>query len=315
MAGYPLDLVKSRNQASRSRPLSVYSCLRNTVKTGGFRALFSGMSGPLLASMPMSSLIFGTYGTILEELARRRTGFAPNPTTLSLTAPLPHVFLSAAVAGSAATLLITPAELVKVRMQAQTKAEGGYASAYRCAVAAWRQGGIKELYRGLTITACKDFFGAGSWFTLNAVLVRALHSSATSEASSSFPGRRRRLQPPTRAETAIAGGVAGVMSWALVHPLDVIKSRIQVSQAIPCTVGPSGTTGATVRAVISPARFLPTAMEIWQKDGVRGFYRGLVANSCKALPSCGVTFLVYQGFIDWSERMKGRPHTAASPGF
>lgn len=161
------------------------------------------------------------------------------------------------------------------------------------------------MYRGLTITACKDFFGAGSWFTLNAVLVRALHSHSTAAASPS--SRMRRITPSSKAETAIAGGVAGVLSWALVHPLDVIKSRIQVTQPNPCALGPS-TAGATAAAVVSPARFLPTAVEIWQKDGVRGFYRGLVANSCKALPSCATTFLVYQATVDLSERLRGHTH-------
>jgi hypothetical protein len=34
--------------------------------------------------------------------------------------------------------------------------------------------------------------------------------------------------------------------------------------------------------------------EIYRKEGIRGFYRGIVPTLFRAVPSCGITFTLYE---------------------
>ena len=78
---------------------------------------------------------------------------------------------------------------------------------------------------------------------------------------------------PTVGDLLLAGGVAGVMSWALLHPVDVVKSCVQADPK------------STVRSVL--------------RDGIAsegyGFLlRGFYATVLRAFPVSAVTFLVYE---------------------
>eukprot|EP00798_Chlamydomonas_sp_ICE-L_P006959 gene6959-2230_t len=61
---------------------------------------------------------------------------------------------------------------------------------------------------------------------------------------------------------SIAGGVAGSISVLILHPFDVLKTRLQVQDGLQ---GQSATYRGAVHAV----------QRMWQQEGVRAFYQGL----------------------------------------
>jgi hypothetical protein len=71
------------------------------------------------------------------------------------------------------------------------------------------------LFRGLPITAVRDFPSHGVYFALY-------------ELCQSLQVAERGQETPL--STFVAGGVAGIVSWWSVYPFDVIKSRIQASK-------------------------------------------------------------------------------------
>ena len=70
----------------------------------------------------------------------------------------------------------------------------------------------------------------------------------------------------------MAGGTAGVLSWLLIMPFDVVKNTYQAQK--------SASVGACVRL-------------IYAQGGVTGFFTGSAAAALRAFPVNSITFLVY----------------------
>lgn len=75
-----------------------------------------------------------------------------------------------------------------------------------------------------------------------------------------------------------AGGVAGVLSWALATPMDVVKARLQMSEA----------GGQKYNGILDCMR---TSV---REEGVRVFFKGVMLNSVRAFPVNAATFLSYE---------------------
>ena len=97
------------------------------------------------------------------------------------------------------------------------------------------------------------------------------------KASGSGPNDNR-VREVSPLETALAGAAAGVLSWALIYPLDVVKTRCQ---SLPPEVGKIGMAEALRQIVVEPS-------------GWRGLFRGCGTCIIRALPVNAVTFLVYE---------------------
>ena len=88
---------------------------------------------------------------------------------------------------------------------------------------------------------------------------------------------------PGSATVLVAGGFAGITSWAVATPLDVIKSRMQMA----------GPKHRVYRGV------LDCMARSAQQEGLGVFFRGLTINSARAFPINAVTFLSYEYLLRW----------------
>lgn len=79
----------------------------------------------------------------------------------------------------------------------------------------------------------------------------------------------------------IAGGSAGVVTWAFATPMDVIKARLQMS----------GAGGREYNGVLHCMR-----VSI-REEGLRVFFKGLLLNSLRAFPVNAITFLTYESLM------------------
>jgi len=71
-----------------------------------------------------------------------------------------------------------------------------------------------------------------------------------------------------------AGGIGGMCLWTSIFPFDVAKSRIQVS---------------SVKQTMTQ-----TVIDILQKEGIIGFYNGLLPTLIRTFPSTGALFVAYE---------------------
>jgi solute carrier family 25 (mitochondrial carnitine/acylcarnitine transporter), member 20/29 len=79
--------------------------------------------------------------------------------------------------------------------------------------------------------------------------------------------------------SAFAGGCAGSLTWALVYPVDVIKSQIQT---------------APLDTPLRDLRMWTVGQSIVSKHGYRYLFRGLGITLVRAFPVNGTIFPVYE---------------------
>lgn len=220
--------------------------------------LYRGLSSPLGGVALVNAVVFGVYGNVQKLSA------APD----SLRT---HCF-SGTLAGLTQSLITSPMELTKTRMQMQsavppsgsTAASPLYRGAVDCARRIYAAEGMRGLYRGFGVTAMRDVPGFASYFVLYEMLVRA---------------GRPVDQPAGAAQTLLAGGLAGVGSWILTMPIDVVKTRLQVDGSAP---------GQAPRY----AGIVDCAVQSWRTEGWRFMTRGISSTLLRAFLMNSVCFYV-----------------------
>ncbi|CAM9173819.1 unnamed protein product [Choristocarpus tenellus] len=133
--------------------------------------------------------------------------------------------MSGCIAGAIQTIVVSPAELVKCKLQVQqhrkadsTLRVGGarererYRGPMDCARKVVAAQGVMGLYQGVTATVLREVPAFGIYFGFYEVGKETCVE--------------RLGMPPTKA-SALAGGVSGALSWAVTFPVDYAKSVIQ----------------------------------------------------------------------------------------
>lgn len=86
----------------------------------------------------------------------------------------------------------------------------------------------------------------------------------------------RRLSSDSSAkhfDVLMSGGIAGIITWASIYPLDVIKTRIQAE---------GWQTGQPYKHGFSRSNTLSMGRKVFMAEGIAAFYRGLAVCSARA---------------------------------
>ncbi|KAH0289445.1 mitochondrial carrier [Aureobasidium namibiae CBS 147.97] len=176
-------------------------------------------------------------------------------------------FLAGGISGVASRTTTAPLDRLKVYLIAQTGTNEAVQAVKSGAPTAAAKSSANTL-----VKACKELWAAGgirSLFAGNGLnIVKVMPESAVKfgsyEAAKKMVARfeghsnTRDISPVSQ---FIAGGVAGMVSQAVVYPLDTLKFRMQ------CETVPGGLRGTKLIAA--------TAVKMWGKNGIFSFYRGL----------------------------------------
>lgn len=131
----PFELVKVRIQTSSKSSMEV---LRDV----GFSGLFRGLSACLVRDVAFAALYFAIYA----EYKHRMFG----TTQVSNSAmSLPQLFIGGSLAGCLSAWSTTPADVIKTRLQAETKkGDPAYTSFMQCAGRIAREEGAVAFFKG-----------------------------------------------------------------------------------------------------------------------------------------------------------------------
>jgi hypothetical protein len=233
-------------------------CIIKTWKNDGFMGFYRGLSSPVVGAAFEAAVLFSSFG----QMTYLMTG-----TKLPENLSMPQVFVSGAASGFAVAHVLAPVELVKCKIQVQTKGRTGpvYNGPLHCAYSIVKSQGPLALFHGYQSTVFREIPGNIAWFGAYETVIRALTPA----------GQKRESLPSYY--PAVAGALGGMGYWLSMFPIDTVKSRIQSGVGV--------TAGASFSSVF---------MKILATEGLRGLYAGMGITLARALPSNALIFTVYE---------------------
>jgi len=268
----PLDTIKVRMQLSRSgripgtKPRGFIATGVSIVQRETPLALYKGLGAVLSGIVPKMATRFASFeaykGWLADETGKTSVG---------------GVFIAGLGAGTTeAVVVVTPMEVVKIRLQAQSHSLADpleaprYRNAAHAAYQIVKEEGFRTLYRGVTLTALRQATNQGANFTAYQELKKLAH----------------RLQPQLDGlelpsyQHMFIGLISGAMGPFSNAPIDTIKTRLQKATALP------GTTAFS--------RIQTIASQMWREEGFRSFYKGITPRVLRVAPGQAIVFAVYE---------------------
>lgn len=140
----PFEVIKVRMQAKNSPYKSTLDCAIQTLKSEGIVGLYRGAEPQLWRNAAWNGTYFGLIGTIRQKL--------PTPADATHNQIMLYNFITGAIAGTAGSILNTPFDVVKSRMQNQKYLPGQplkYKWTFPALITVYREEGVRALYKGL----------------------------------------------------------------------------------------------------------------------------------------------------------------------
>ncbi|CAI6337371.1 unnamed protein product [Periconia digitata] len=219
---HPLDTIKVRMQLSRrarapgAKPRGFLTTGTEIVKRETPLGLYKGLGAVLTGIVPKMAIRFTSYEWYKQMLANQE-GFVTGQATF---------FAGLAAGVTEAVAVVTPMEVVKIRLQAQHHSMADpldvpkYRNAAHALYTVVKEEGFGALYRGVSLTALRQGSNQAVNFT----------------AYSEFRARLQAYHGTTDLasyETMLIGLVSGAMGPLSNAPIDTIKTRLQKTPAEP----------------------------------------------------------------------------------
>lgn len=250
----PLERIKIDHMLHHSRT-GIAASAQRIFQTEGFLGFWRGNGLNLLRSVPFKALNYISFDTYWRWLKSRTGSEGPSSHMVR--------FIAGAMAGITAATVFFPLDSLRTRLLAPHGSK--YRNPMSAAVRMAREEGFRSLYQGLSPTLLALAPNNAVFFaTYHLLKVRHLPSDSTDSA-------QLRLPPHL---SLFYGGVAGVCAEAVTYPFEVVRRHLQL-QVMP----PSGARG-----------IVPAFQHIFAKEGLAGFYRGVLPGLLQVLPSAALSY-------------------------
>ncbi|KZV73508.1 mitochondrial carrier [Peniophora sp. CONT] len=270
LVGQPFDIIKVRMQTA---PKGTYNgmlhCAGGILKNEGPLAFYKGTLTPLLGIGVCVSIQFAVLEFVKREFTERNLARGLGGPDGKLLGADQLMFAGIA-AGIGNGFVSGPVEHIRIRLQTQpdkAKLYNGPWDAIRKIHAAH---GIRGIFKGQNVTFLREAAGYGVYFTAYEKLVqREMRMKGI---------RRDQISP---AKSVLYGAAAGYALWAIIYPIDMIKSRIQTDGFSPATGQKYTGAWHAFRTVLAT-------------EGPAALMRGLIPTLIRSPFANGATFLGFE---------------------
>lgn len=268
---HPLDLIKVRLQltrASSSQPFELLRLVINDIKQDAHKA-YSSQTGTRRS--PYSyNVLQQCYRGVGPNLVGNVTAwglyfalYADFKQWMSSDGNTPY-FAASTLAGITTSVATNPIWVLKTRILSTSKQQQ---DSYRSLA-----DGVKQIVRNEGLGT----FWKGTIPSLFQVLQASLQFTLYDH-TKNFIGRRNNTDTLQPMQYIYASVFSKIVSMSLLYPSQVVRSRLQ-----------------SYNFEKEQRTILNTIRTILDKEGYRGFYRGLGANVLRVMPSTCITFLTYE---------------------
>lgn len=196
---------------------------------------------------------------------------------ISLHAHLQGLTLSVC-SGILTAILTNPIWVIKTRMLSTgASTPGAYSSLTSGALQILRTEGLPGFYRGLIPSLFGVSHGALQFMAYEQL--KRWRADNTFTADGIVSDSNRTL---SNLDFILLPGLSKIFAGGITYPYQVVRSRLQTYDADKTYKGTTDAMG-----------------QIWRREGLGGFYKGLGPNLLRVLPSTCVTFLVYENMRRW----------------
>lgn len=331
---HPFDLVKVRLQTQSSDQPARYAgaldCFKQTYVQEGLRGLYRGLSMPVFGATLENACLFFTYNQIQSAIRwfnGEATGVSAAKADAESPLSIPQLAIAAAGAGAVTSVVLTPIELIKCKMQVQMITREQHAPQVSVGAAAARVAQTpleqtRSLYTSGMRAAASTRSSAQAIKTLDGPLALLRRTIAADGIRGLWLGQTGTLLRET------GGGVAWFLAFescsryliarkkALYNRDDVTKKDLGTLEL----VGSGALAGISYNVVLFPADsvkstmqteqemravsntaatkwkrtgFYETFKKIYRTRGVRGLYAGCGVTCLRSAPSSAIIFLMY----------------------
>ena len=268
---YPLDLIKTRMQLATKSSGAQYKgtldAFSKIIKNEGFLKLYSGISSPIAMEAFKRATKFWAQTESSKLIVKNVYGGQIRGHESKVAT------LSGLSAGIIESFVVTPFELVKVRLQDVNSTYKGPVDVLKRIVyeksPATSSSSASfhplKLFNGLEATMWRHGLWNMGYFSIIFQCRTALNSWHVTKDNK-------------KTNSLISGCVGGAVGSVMSTPFDVAKSRIQNA--------PKG-------SPLSTKWTLKLVLEIYQKEGFRSLYLGFTPKVLRYLPGGGILLVAY----------------------
>lgn len=257
---FPIDMAKVRLQIDKKSYNGMFDCIRKVAADEGFGALYQGIHPAVVRQMSYQGIKMTMYEPI-------RDFYASDPNNMGFT----EMFMAGGTAGAIGISIANPAELIKIRMQADktgVRYGSGFGAFFKALGTTARAEGLASLWRGVIPNIQRAF------------IVNAAELGSYDRTKQFFV-EQMAMNPDGVGTHFMASMGAGLFTAVVSSPIDLIKNRMmqQVAGEGPQYTG-----------------VIDCAMQTVKKEGPLGLYNGFIPQWLRLGPWCVAFFLSYEQY-------------------
>jgi len=297
-AGYPLDSLKSRLQTTKT-PITIPRLARLVYREEGIMGFYRGLWIPLMTISFVRAASFTIYNRTKEHFRNNNYLCRDSIFDVAITGGV-----SGAMSGALISLPSAPFELVKVRRQLEYSIAASKGITFvkppgtaEAVMDIFRANGLVGLYTGFRLHFLRDTSGTALYFLEYDGMRHLLGRNRLGE------------QGPTPAWLPIhqsvvpffCGSLAGVTSWALIYPLDVVKTKVQ--QRALAGERYRGPWETLYRLIRGPDPNSPRPL----LAGISRIYRGLGVSAARSVTTHGLLWTLFDIVANYIDNLPHLP--------